>query len=174
MTQYKITAPVAGFNGTVANVVFSQGQALLTVDPDAERTDGATSLPQPNRALAYFQRKGYTVEKVESAEDAKLDKDTAAPGTPASRAVAPEAVAGSGVKAPEPTQPAPVGSEELATQSAAKNAGGEGDKPKPPNKSASKADFVEYATKYDGMAAVDANDMTRDQLVAKYHKEDAK
>jgi hypothetical protein len=172
MTQYKITAPVAGFNGTVANVVFSKGQALLTVDEDAERADGATSLPQPNRALAYFQRKGYTVEEVEKPEDAKLDTETANPGTPASTAVDPGTIAGTGVTAP--AAPTPVAASELAAQSAAQTAGGDGDKPKPPAKSASKADFVEYATKHGGMAEVDANDMTRDQLAAKFHKEDSK
>lgn len=171
MTQFKITAPVALFSGAVAGVVFSQGQALLTVDEDAERADGATSLPQPNRALSYFLRKGYTVEEVKKPEDAKLDKETANPGTPASRAVDPGNVVGSGVATTD--TPTPVGSEELAAQSA-----GQGDDstatPKPPAKSASKADFVAYATEHGGMTAEDANVMTRDQLAAKYHEEASK
>jgi hypothetical protein len=173
MTQYKITAPVAGFNGTVANVVFSQGQALLTVDEDAERADGATSLPQPNRALAYFQRKGYTVEKVESAEDAKLDKETAAPGTPASRAVDPGQVPGSSVQTAAPA-PTPVGSEELAAQAVAKAEGDDGATPKLPAKTAPKADWFEFATKHGGMTAEEADATSRDKLAAKYYEEASK
>lgn len=167
-TQYKITAPVALFSGTVAGVVFSQGQALLTVDTETSPAEGATSLPQPRRALTYFQRKGYTVEEVKSAEDAMLDKDTAAPGTPASSAVDPATVAGSGVQAPTPA-PTPVGSEELAAQN-------DSGTPKPPAKSASKSDWVAYAKTVaedsDEAKAIDS--MTRDELAAKYSKEDAK
>lgn len=171
-TQYKITAPVALFSGTVAGVVFSQGQALLTVDQDAERADGATALPKPNVALAYFRRKGYTVEEAKKPEDAKLDTETANPGTPASTAVDPGNVAGTGVTAP--TAPVPVAASELAAQSATQDAGDGDDKPKPPAKSASKGDFVDYATKHGGMTAEDANNMTRDQLAAKYHEEASK
>jgi hypothetical protein len=171
MTQYKITAPVADFRGEVAGVVFSQGQALLTVD-DAGSPEGATSLPPARRALVYFERKGYTVEEVKKPEDAKLDTETANPGTPASTAVDPAGLAGTGVTAP--AAPTPVSATELAAQAAAQNDGGDGDKPKPPAKSASKADFVEYATKHGGMTAKEADDMTRDQLAAKFHKEDAK
>jgi hypothetical protein len=172
MTQYKITAPVADFRGEVAGVVFSQGQALLTVAEDAERVDGVTSLPRPNLALAYFLRKGYTVEKVEKPEDAKLDTESANPGTPASTAVDPAGLAGSGVTAP--VAPTPVSATELAAQAAAQGDGGDVDKPKPPAKSASKGDFVEYATKHGGMTDEEANALTRDQLAAKFHKEDAK
>jgi hypothetical protein len=176
MTQYKITAPVALFSGTVADVVFSQGQALLTVDPDAERADGATSLPKENVALAYFLRKGYTVEEVEKPEDAKLDTETANPGTSASRAVDPAGIAGSGVQAPAPA-PAPVGSTELAAQSTAgdddENDGGDG-KPRLPAKTASKADWFEYATTHGGMTAEEADATSRDKLAAKYHEEASK
>lgn len=170
-TQYKITAPVALFSGTVAGVVFSQGQALLTVDPEAERADGATSLPKPNVALAYFLRKGYTVEEVKSAEDAKLDNETANPGTPASSAVAPANVVGSGVTTP--AVPTPVGSEELAAQSAAQ---GDGDgAPKLPAKNDTKAKWKAYATDHGGMSEADAEKATRDELAARYHnEEDAK
>lgn len=172
MTQYKITAPVALFSGTVAGVVFSQGQALLTVDDDAERADGATSLPQPNRALTYFLRKGYTVEEVKSAEDAKLDKETANPGTPASSAVAPANIVGSGVTTPE--APDPVGSEELAARSKAQGDGAD-NAPKPPGKGDTKAKWKTYAVDHGGMSEADAEKATRDELAAKFHtEEDAK
>lgn len=176
MTQYKITAPVALFSGEVAGVVFSQGQALLTVNQDAERADGATNLPQPNRALAYFERKGYKVEEVKSAEDAKLDSAPVARGTRASRAVDPAGVPGSGMQAPPPA-PTPVPSDELAAQAAAAVTADENEganRPKPPAKSAPKADFVKFATDHGGMTAEDANAMTRDQLAAKYHEEASK
>lgn len=65
MTQYRITSPDPAFNGVVADhVVFSRGQATLTVDHDAERVDGATNLPPGAAALAYFQRRGYGIEDV--------------------------------------------------------------------------------------------------------------
>lgn len=47
--RYEIKSPVAGFSGEVAGVAFTRGTATL----DAGR-QGA--------ALAYFARKGYTVE----------------------------------------------------------------------------------------------------------------
>lgn len=167
MTQYKITAPVALFSGEVAGVVFSQGQALLTVDPDAERAEGSTALPKANRALAYFERKGYTVEEVEKPEDAKLDSETASPGTSAFSGVDPAGVPGSGVTAASAT-PTPVSSEDLAARSA------DASTPELPAKNASTADWVKYATEHGGMTAKAANAMTRDQLAAKYHEEASK
>lgn len=174
MTQYKITAPVADFRGEVAGVLFDRGQALLNVDPAADLADGATALSKPQAALAYFKRKGYGIEEIEPGEDPNLDVRTAAPGTPASSAVDPATVAGSGVPAPAPA-PGPASSTQPAPQSAATNdTGGDGDQPKLPARTASKADWVDYTTKHGGMTFEDADAMTRDKLAAKYHEEASK
>lgn len=47
--MYRVTAPVAGYTGTVAGVDLVDGQAV-TSDPGA---------------VAYFRRHGYTVEPVD-------------------------------------------------------------------------------------------------------------
>ncbi|MFF4989632.1 hypothetical protein ACFY19_20735 [Streptosporangium saharense] len=52
MRFYKITAPDKGYNGSVGGVGFHKGVARV-----AEDEAGST--------LAYFARKGYTVEVVE-------------------------------------------------------------------------------------------------------------
>jgi len=51
MAEFKVTAPDEGFSGQVAGVSFTKGTA--TVDSAGNRA-----------ALAYFRRRGYTVEQV--------------------------------------------------------------------------------------------------------------
>lgn len=54
MTQFRVTAPAADFTGAVLAVPFKDGVAIVD--------ESATV------ALAYFRRKGYTVEPVDAAE----------------------------------------------------------------------------------------------------------
>lgn len=55
--QYEVTAPARGFNGEVAGVVFSRGQATADSERDVQ-------------ALGYFRRKGYTIVAVNAPEPA--------------------------------------------------------------------------------------------------------
>lgn len=61
--RYEITAPARGFNGTVAEVEFHQGQAA--VDTEADGADAA---------LGYFRRKGYTVVAVDKPEQTETEQ----------------------------------------------------------------------------------------------------
>lgn len=53
MAKFKITAPVEGFRGDVAGLIFRDGSAVAD-----DTTDRA--------ALAYCRRRGYTVEPVDT------------------------------------------------------------------------------------------------------------
>lgn len=157
--HYKITAPEALFSGVVANVRFHQGVATLSVDPDAPRADGATRQPSDVTALAYFRRKGYTVEEVDSPSDVQFASGPV--GTPNSRAALEAQVLGippgqqaEGAQQPPTTEPEKVGEQ--------------AEPAKLPAKSASKADWVDYAVNHGDMTRDDAEDMTRDQLAEKY------
>jgi hypothetical protein len=59
--RFTVTAPVASFNGDVADLVFRDGKATADSVTDA-------------RALAYCRRHGYRVEPVEGSPD--VDRDT--------------------------------------------------------------------------------------------------
>jgi hypothetical protein len=54
MTKLKITAPVVGFRGDLAGLVFRDGSAIA--DDSVDRA-----------AVAYCRRRGYTVEPVDGA-----------------------------------------------------------------------------------------------------------
>lgn len=83
MTDYRITSPDPAFNGVVGDgVVFSKGVALLSVDHDANRVDGATNLPAGAAALAYFKRRGYGVEDVTVPERPVAVDDVQPPAGP--------------------------------------------------------------------------------------------
>lgn len=58
--QYKVTAPAAGFSGDSAGVVFTDG---IAVTDDSNRA-----------ALAYFRRRGYTVEPETGPDPEQDDK----------------------------------------------------------------------------------------------------
>jgi hypothetical protein len=66
--RYTITAPERDFTGEVAGVGFARGTA--TVDSDN---------PGARAALAYFGRKGYTVEPVEESKPELEPEGRAAP-----------------------------------------------------------------------------------------------
>lgn len=66
-TNYRITAPVSGYTGTVAGVTLANGTAET-----ASKT-----------AIAYFRRHGYTVEAVEEAPAVEAtEDDDQGPGRP--------------------------------------------------------------------------------------------
>lgn len=69
--RYLITTPVRGFRGEVAGVAFIDSKAEVDEDGNA-------------RAIAYFRRKGYGVEAVESvagpAEPATEEDEIQRPG----------------------------------------------------------------------------------------------
>lgn len=61
--RYKITAPVAGFEGESAKIKFRDGIALIDTDVLLDR-----------RALSYFRQAGYVVDEAEEpAEPVDLD-----------------------------------------------------------------------------------------------------
>lgn len=66
--RVKVTAPVAGYTGKVGIVAFADGVAELDSEVHAHQ-----------RALAYFRRRGYTVEEINPAAvaDAPVDPDAA-------------------------------------------------------------------------------------------------
>lgn len=64
MTKFKITAPVKGFRGDLAGLVFRDGAATADGSADAA-------------ALAYCRRRGYTVEPADEVEESAADAETA-------------------------------------------------------------------------------------------------
>jgi len=81
--HFRIAAPEKLFDGAVAGVRFHRGVAVLSVDVDAPRPEGATRYPAAVTALAYFRRKGYLVEEVDSPADVQPEPGPV--GTPNSR-----------------------------------------------------------------------------------------
>ncbi|RLP68358.1 hypothetical protein D9V30_10235 [Mycetocola reblochoni] len=67
MAKATVTAPVAGFTGSVAGVTFADGKAEGEI---------------PQAALSYFERQGYTVEvkPARKKADPKADEGKPAEG----------------------------------------------------------------------------------------------
>lgn len=173
MTTFNITAPEPQFSGEVAGVVFSKGKATL----DDSTPDGLA-------ALLYFRRRGYGVDGDEPEQSAApfepTDPRTIATvvgGTLRDGAVEPRATdaglptnAGAdnphGREVVSPEAPTPPG-QFLDTEPAEVQETSDGETPK---RSASKAEWQEYARKQakdsDEQAAIDG--MTKEELVAKY------
>jgi hypothetical protein len=161
MTNYRITSPDPTFSGVVADVIFNHGTAFLTVDHEVDRIDGATNLPQPIAALAYFRRRRYGIEEVTAPVPVQKPEPV---GTLNSSAVDhPQAV---GHPAVDSTTPVLPGTSTPAVSAPAPAA--PAPEAKLPAKSASKADWKAYAINHGGMSEDDAEDATRDQLAEKY------
>ncbi|WP_367128321.1 hypothetical protein [Saccharothrix sp. HUAS TT1] len=167
--HYKITAPERLFSGVVANVRFHQGVATLSVDPDAPRPDGATRNPAAVTALAYFRRKAYEVEEIDSPSE--VDRPEGPVGTPNGRVALEATVLGltgdQGATQPPaapPTPPNPNPGDGDGEKS-------DGSEVKPPAKSASKADWLEFAVNHRKADRDEADKLTRDQLADQYSKE---
>lgn len=69
MTRYKITAPEGRFNGEFAGLVFRAGEA--TADTPADQA-----------AVIYCQRRGYTVEPLDTSADDASETDSESGGGP--------------------------------------------------------------------------------------------
>lgn len=80
--KYRITAPVAGFNGTSVGVAFTQGVAEIEA-PELPPSESGRELTREERAerervgqdagyrqLSYFRSQGYGVEPVDEGEGA--------------------------------------------------------------------------------------------------------
>lgn len=140
-----IYSPVEGYSGTVAGVVFDDGKA--------ETDDEA--------ALAYFRRHGYGIGSPPEAEETEPTeppepvvttttlRDAASPDTPEEP-----------VKPEGGTEPQPEGDVEAHPNVELPSV-------EQPNRSASKADWVDYAVSQ-GASRDDADDMTRDDLIEAY------
>ncbi|HWO65357.1 MAG TPA: hypothetical protein VNO31_35515 [Umezawaea sp.] len=158
MTNYRITSPDPTFSGVVANVIFNEGVAYLTADHEVDRVDGATNLPQPIAALAYFRRRRYGIEEVTASVPVqKPELEGTLNSSAVDHPLATGHPAGDGTtpvvsSTPTPVVPAPAPAPEA----------------KLPAKSASKADWKAYAVNHGGMSEADAEDATRDQLAEKY------
>ena len=70
MNQFTVTAPVAGFSGESAGVVFKDGVGQVN---DASKEGRA--------AIEYFRRRGYTLT-AESADEAETEAETEEQQTP--------------------------------------------------------------------------------------------
>lgn len=169
MSSYTITSPEPGFSGTVAGVAFRNGQA--TVDSDHARAGAGA-------ALAYFRRKGYGVDG-----DAREPEEQPEPVDPRGVSTVQGVPLRDGAVDPRPTDaglptnagvanphgPAVV-SPGRPTPPPAADAEAAGDTEGRPPRSASKAEWQDYARSRaadsDEEAAIDG--MTKEQLVDRY------
>ncbi|MEV7793417.1 hypothetical protein AB0O68_15700 [Streptomyces sp. NPDC087512] len=175
MTTFNITAPESQFSGEVAGVVFHRGKA--TVDSEQEN---ATS------ALAYFRRRGYTVDgeggELPTAPHEPVDPrglTTVEGGALRDGAVEPRATdaglpTNAGVANPHgrevvsPETPTPPG-QVLDTEQAAVD-----ETPEPsdgaPKRGASKAEWQTYAKSQakDSDEDAEIDGLTKEELVERY------
>lgn len=142
--RYRITAPVAGFEGRSANVSFVDGVAEI---------DGETQ----GRSLAFFRRHGYGVAEIDGDDVTEVEEVQApADGAP---------VSAGGENDPGRTSAEAAAESRAAADRADADSGDE-----MPKRSASTEAWRAYAISQ-GMPAAEANTKSRDELAARYTKE---